>query len=93
MMVTQMFNNERNHDQLKNDVNPLMPTDQHNYQPKTADVEETRENTTIFRNLQQKQQQNDVYAYNSKRIEHELNKIRFMFVAVRKIKEFSQSIM
>jgi len=78
-----------------NDFQQLKPTEdyQQQFQCDLQDIDETmREDDSVFNHMQKEVKLTDIFTHNSQRYEHELNKIRFVFVAVRKLKEFATTI-
>ena len=57
------------------------------------DVDVTRNmESNNFKEMYDQLKIDEIYVSNSQRYEHELNKIRFVFVAVRKLKDLAASI-
>jgi serine/threonine protein kinase len=85
MMVTGMWNSAK--------VDRRPAEEQQEFKCDLQDIDETmREDTMIFNEMSDNVRLSDIYTHNSQRYEHELNKIRFVFVAVRKLKDLAASI-
>jgi len=95
MMVTGMWDKAKYDHKNTNDFQQLKPTEdyQQQFQCDLQDIDETmREDDSVFNHMQKEVKLTDIFTHNSQRYEHELNKIRFVFVAVRKLKEFATTI-
>jgi len=97
VMVSNMWNaakeNQMDPNQDNNDNNTLMPA--HQLPGMQANIATLNDQEILNTNFQQYHNENeltDLYESNKNRYEHELNKIRFVFHAARKLTELSNSI-
>ena len=93
MMVTGMWNEAKIDHKNTNDGQELKPSYQCEFKAELQDIDETvMEDTTVFNDMYNQVQLNDIYTHNSQRYEHELNKVRFIFQAVKKLKDLAITI-